>query len=69
MTVATTFPSETIFSTREAAEYLDFAEDTVRKYIQRGLISAEKIGPLYIVRKSECDRYLREKRDPGRRSD
>lgn len=68
MTVATTFPSETIFTTREAADYLDFAEDTVRKYIQRGLIFAEKIGPLYIVRKSECDRYLRERRGPGRRS-
>lgn len=68
MTVATTFPSETIFSTTEAAEYLGFAEDTVRKYIQRGLISAEKIGPIRIVRKSECDRYLREKQGPGRRS-
>lgn len=65
--MATTFPSETIFSTREAAEYLGFAEDTVRKYIQRGLIFAEKIGPLNIVRKSECDRYLREKRGIGER--
>jgi excisionase family DNA binding protein len=68
MTVATTFPSETIFTTTEAAVYLGFAEDTVRKYIQRGLINAEKMGPIRIVRKSECDRYLREKRGPGRRS-
>lgn len=68
MTVATTFPAETIFTTKEAADYLDFAEDTVRKYIQRGLISAQKMGPIHVIRKSECDRYLREKRGPGRRS-
>ena len=67
--MATSIPAETIFSTREAAEYLDFAEDTVRKYIQRGLISADKIGPVYVVRKSECDRYLREKRAVGERSE
>jgi excisionase family DNA binding protein len=65
MTVATIFPSETIFTTAEAANYLGFAEDTVRKYIQRGLISSEKMGPIHVVRKSECDRYLREKRDIG----
>jgi excisionase family DNA binding protein len=65
MTVATTFPTETIFTTTEAADYLGFAEDTVRKYIQRGLIFAEKMGPIHVVRKSECDRYLREKRDIG----
>lgn len=66
--MATHLPSETIYSTREAADYLGFAEDTVRKYIQRGLIFAEKMGPIYVVRRSECDRYLREKRDPGRRT-
>jgi excisionase family DNA binding protein len=63
------FPAETIFSTREAAEYLGFAEDTVRKYIQRGLIQAEKLGPIHVVRRSECDRYMREKREIGQRKD
>lgn len=56
---------ETIFSTREAAEYLELAEDTVRKYIKRGLIFADKCGPIYVVRKTECDRYDREKRQIG----
>lgn len=65
--MATTFPSETIFTTSEAADYLGFAEDTVRKYIQRRLIFSEKMGPIHVVRKSECDRYLREKRDIGER--
>lgn len=67
MMVATEVKADTIFSTREAAEYLGFAEDTVRKYIQRGLIEAEKIGPIHVVRKSECDRYQREKREIGKR--
>lgn len=64
--MATHFPSETIYTTREAADYLGFAEDTVRKYIQRGLINAEKMGPVYVVRKSECDRYKAAKRNEGR---
>lgn len=63
--MATTFPSETIFTTAEAAEYLGFAEDTVRKYVQRKLIFSEKMGPIHVIRQSECDRYLREKGEVG----
>lgn len=65
--MATHFPSETLYSTREAAEYLGYAEDTVRKYIKRGLIFAEKLGPVYAVRQSECDRYKRNRREIGHR--
>lgn len=57
-----------VYTTREAAKYLKLAEDTVRRYIYRGLISADKHGPVYLVTQEECDRYKREKRDPGRPS-
>jgi excisionase family DNA binding protein len=58
--------AETVFTTKEAADYLGFAEDTIRRYIYRGLISAKKHGPVYFVTKSECDRYRRSRKNPGR---
>lgn len=57
--------ADTFFTTREAAEYLGFAEDTIRRYIYRGLIFANKHGRDYQVTKAECDRYKREKRSRG----
>jgi excisionase family DNA binding protein len=63
MTVAT-FTGE-VFTTPEAAEYLGFAEDTVRRYIYRGLIKAKKVGQQWLVTKEECNRYLAEKNPPG----
>jgi excisionase family DNA binding protein len=63
MSVAT-FQGE-IFTTAEAADYLGFAEDTVRRYIYRGLINATKVGQQWLVTRRECDRYTREKRPPG----
>lgn len=53
------------YTTTEAAEYLGFAEDTIRRYIYRGLISAEKVGAQYLISREECDRYDSEKRGPG----
>lgn len=58
--------NDTVYTTREAAQYLKLAEDTVRRYIYRGLISATKHGPVYIVTREECDRYKKEKRPQGR---
>lgn len=52
-------------TTTEAATYLGFAEDTVRRYIQRGLIQARKFGPVYLVTKMECDRYRKQRRPRG----
>ena len=57
---------ETFFTTQEAAEYLGFAEDTVRRYVYRKLIQAKKLGNMLLFSKEECDRYQREKRNPGR---
>jgi excisionase family DNA binding protein len=58
--------NESFFTTAEAAAYLGFAEDTVRRYVYRGLISGHKLGKNIVVSKSECDRYRKEKREPGR---
>lgn len=58
--------SESFLTTAEAAAYLGFAEDTVRRYVYRRLISAQKLGNTLIVEKSELDRYKQEKRNPGR---
>jgi excisionase family DNA binding protein len=66
MTVAIRPNTDTFFTTSEAAEYLGLAEDTIRRYIYRGLIFAKKHGRDYQITKSECDRYSKEKRSPGR---
>jgi len=66
MSVATAVKNDTVMSTREAAEYLGLAENTVRQYINRGIMKAVRIGPVWCVMRSECDRYDREKREPGR---
>jgi excisionase family DNA binding protein len=58
--------NDMFFTTREAADYLGFAEDTVRRYVYRGLISCQRMGNIIVVSRSECDRYRKEKRKPGR---
>lgn len=57
--------NDVVFTTREAAEYLGLAEDTVRQYVNRGVIFAKKAGNMNLVTKSECDRYKRDRRPPG----
>lgn len=64
--MATKVERDTVMSTREAAEYLGMAENTVRQYLNRGIMRAVKIGPVWCVMRSECDRYDREKRAAGR---
>jgi excisionase family DNA binding protein len=58
--------NESFFTTAQAASYLGFAEDTVRRYVYRKLIRAQKLGKTLVISKSECDRYRKEKRSPGR---
>lgn len=53
-------------TTRQAAEYLGYAEDTVRKYVYRGLIKTKKFGGLHVLTKQECDRFRKERRPIGR---
>jgi excisionase family DNA binding protein len=53
---------------REAGIYLGFSETTVRQYINRGLISAIKFGNTWAIAETECIRYLRDRRKPGRQA-
>lgn len=52
-------------TTTQAAEYLGLAANTVAVYVTRGLIKARKVGPINLITKAECDRYLRERRPRG----
>lgn len=54
------------FTVAETAEYLGYSEHTVRKYIARELLSAGKFGTSVVIKKSECDRFRKEKRGRGR---
>lgn len=66
MTVATKIlKADTLFTTTEAADYMGYEETTVRQYVHRGLMQATKHGPIWLLTKSECDRYLREKNPRG----
>ncbi|XZE20893.1 helix-turn-helix domain-containing protein [Pirellulaceae bacterium SH449] len=59
--------NEEYFTTREAASYLGVAEDTVRTYCKRSLLSpARKLGNSLLFTRSECDRYQKERRSPGK---
>jgi excisionase family DNA binding protein len=58
--------SEVLFSTAEAASYLGLRETTVRTYVARGTLRAEKLGQTLVFPRSECERYMRENPGPGK---
>lgn len=55
----------TVLTTTEAAARMRLSKHTVVAYIERGLIKAKKLGPLWLITAAECDRYLRERRPRG----
>lgn len=57
--------SDTVLTTTEAAKRMGLSEHTVRAYIVRGLLKAKKLGPIWLLTASECDRYKNEKRPRG----
>lgn len=61
-----TTKSDKLFTVAEAAKYLRYSEHTIRMYIRRGLLSAGKFGHAITILQSECDRFSKEKRTPGR---
>lgn len=63
--MATQVSDDVIYSTAEAALYLGLSAATVRVYVQREIIKAEPIGPINVIRQSECDRYKRERNPRG----
>lgn len=58
--------SNTVFTTVEAAKRMHLSEHTVRAYIERGILKATKMGPIWLLTSEECDRYNKERRPRGR---
>lgn len=63
--MATVNLSEETMTTEQAAKYMGLSIDTVRKYIQRGLLETSRFGHVHVITKRECDRYLRERLPRG----
>lgn len=63
MTIST---REELFTSAEAALYLGLQPDTVRKLVQRGLLTFNsQIGNSYLFIRSELDRYKKDRSPPG----
>lgn len=61
-----TTKNDKVFTVHEAAKYLGYSDHTIRVYIRRGLLAAGKFGNSITILKSECDRFSKQKRTPGR---
>jgi len=62
---------ERYITTAEAAKLLDVAQVTVNRLIYKGMVKAEKFGPIWRVEKDSIDAYLKanlgkSKNDPTR---
>lgn len=51
--------SEKWIGIEEAAEYMDVTKDTVRNWIKKTNIPANKIGKLWKFKKSELDSWIK----------
>ena len=50
-----------LLTVAQAAELLEVKEQTMRQYIYIGMIKSEKVGVHRFVRRSEIDRYRKDK--------
>lgn len=57
--------TDTMLTTTEAAKRMGLSSHTVLKYLERGLINGKRIGPIWLITATECDRYKRERRPRG----
>lgn len=59
--------TEKLYTTTEAGKFLGLAQDTVRQYVFRSIITPfTQVGPSYLIAESELLRYRRERRKPGK---
>lgn len=56
------------YTTQEAARFLNIRPQTVTRYIERGLIHAEKKGRDYLIAHEEIERFKHMRRNRGRPS-
>jgi hypothetical protein len=61
-------PDKDLFSTAEAAAYLGLSLATVKYHVHvmENLKPDAKVGPTLVFRRQTLDRFLKEKRGPGR---
>lgn len=59
-------PEETLITMREAADYAHVAYETLRKWVQNGLLRASRGAGKYLIDKSDLDRFLNDKYPFGR---
>ena len=45
---------------KETAEYLKVSEQSVHNYIKRGFVSAQKVGRILLIKRSDLDNSLTE---------
>lgn len=55
-----------LLSLRDAATALDRSRMTVVRHIQAGDLKAEKVGPVYVIRRSDLEAFQARQRPPGR---
>ncbi len=55
-----------LYSTNEAAEYINFSVSALKYHIKQGNIKPQKIGHSLVFTKSQLDNFMSEKRQPGR---
>lgn len=55
-----------LYTTSEVAAVLGVQPKTVTRYIERGLIAAEKRGRDYFIAQDELERFQRERRGRGK---
>lgn len=53
-------------TTTDAAAVLEVKPKTVTRYIERGLITAQKLGRDYLIEPKELERFKRERRGRGK---
>jgi excisionase family DNA binding protein len=49
-----------VLSLPQAAERLGLSVETLRQQVRKGVMRAEKVGPVYLVKATEVERYRRE---------
>jgi excisionase family DNA binding protein len=58
--------SNSVYTTSEAATILAVQPKTVTRYIERGLIAAQKKGRDYLIGQDELERFKQERRGRGK---
>ena len=54
----TQVPTQRLFGTKDAAHYLGFHEDTLRKYAALGVIPAHRLGNRRVFRLDDLDAFI-----------